>query len=113
MDFSFLINLLIFFPIPFQLIYGTAAVWKKTRISFNNVAFINLFLQLLFSIFIYKDSLRYLEKSKIKCFNPMLGVIGLITACFIVLTLIIIFQLILKYFLQKNINLKNDNTIKS
>lgn len=92
-------HLSIFYPILFQIIFGILFWLKKTRFSFSKICLISFISEIIFSfsIFIYNYILVK------KCLNPLLELIGVFFAAFIILFVTIIIQLII-YHSFKNVN---------
>lgn len=104
--FKTLIALSIFYPIVFQFLLGILSILKKTKISFRKICSISLVLQLVFSIIVFLMN-YYDLKRPIKCYNPMLEILVVLLGGFIILTLLIIIQSAIKWFI--NNAYKNNN----
>lgn len=97
--------LLLLSPLLSQLIFGTKALTKSTKLNFAKVAFINFLLQIIFSYLVYnylEHKLTAESNGQIKCGMPFVALIFGELFIFGVLLLIIFVQYLLKRFYNRN-----------
>lgn len=101
-----MINFTIFIPIIIQLFFGTFIIFKNKYLSLQKLTSINFLLQIIISVLLIIHYHNLIQKNSTRCYNSMLGIIGLVFICFIFLFLIFIIQLIIKYFYNRKIKSK-------